>query len=157
MRHAKSSWKSGAPSDHARPLNGRGKKAAPRVASELAARGWIPDHVISSDSARTRQTWERMRDGLGFEGAVRFTRDLYHAGITELLALSEQLDDTHGCLLLLGHNPGWEDAVAWLTAQPSEMKTGCAALLSIDAPSWEHAFGARGDWQLVHMIRPREL
>ncbi len=60
MRHAKSSWKSDAPDDHSRPLNRRGRRDAPRVAQELARRGWVPERVFSSDARRTRQTWEIM-------------------------------------------------------------------------------------------------
>ena len=62
MRHAKSSWKSGARDDHARPLNKRGRRDAPRIAARLAELGWVPERVISSDSERTRQTWARMEE-----------------------------------------------------------------------------------------------
>jgi len=61
MRHAKSAWQSQAPSDHERPLNERGRRNAPRVGKRLAELGWVPDHVIGSDSRRTRETWERMQ------------------------------------------------------------------------------------------------
>ncbi len=60
MRHAKSDWNSGAASDHARPLNKRGRRDAPRVANRLGELGWQPDYVISSDSRRTRETLELM-------------------------------------------------------------------------------------------------
>ena len=55
-RHAKSSWKSGEDSDHARPLNKRGRRDAPRVAAHLVGLGWVPEQVLSSDSQRTRET-----------------------------------------------------------------------------------------------------
>ena len=35
MRHAKSAWNTDAPSDHARPLNERGRKSAPLIAKKL--------------------------------------------------------------------------------------------------------------------------
>jgi phosphohistidine phosphatase len=60
MRHAKSSWTSGASTDHQRPLNKRGRHAAPRIGARLRDIGWIPDMVIASDSERTRETWQRM-------------------------------------------------------------------------------------------------
>ena len=41
LRHAKSSQKSDAPDDHSRPLNGRGKRDAPRVAARIAELGWV--------------------------------------------------------------------------------------------------------------------
>ncbi len=57
MRHAKSSWKHAGLTDHQRPLNKRGRKDAPRVARALIERGWTPRRVLSSDAARTRETW----------------------------------------------------------------------------------------------------
>jgi hypothetical protein len=61
MRHAKSAWSSDVASDHERPLNKRGRRDAPRVGKRLAKLGWVPEFVVSSDSRRTRETWERMQ------------------------------------------------------------------------------------------------
>ena len=62
MRHAKSSWTSGALSDHERPLNARGIRDAPRVGAALVKRGWLPQLVLSSDSERTRETFAGMSE-----------------------------------------------------------------------------------------------
>ena len=59
-RHAKSSWDAPVASDHDRPLNKRGRKSAPAIGTWLKQNGWLPDEVISSTSARTRETWDRM-------------------------------------------------------------------------------------------------
>ena len=61
MRHAKSDWSSGASTDHARPLNQRGRREAPITAARLATLGWAPDRVSSSDSQRTREALELAR------------------------------------------------------------------------------------------------
>jgi len=60
MRHAKSSWSDGNLSDHERPLNKRGDKAAIAVGQALVARGYPPDIIWSSDATRTRQTAMRL-------------------------------------------------------------------------------------------------
>lgn len=156
MRHAKSSWKSGAPSDHARPLNGRGRRAAPRVAAELARRGWGPDLVLSSDATRTRETWERMKPVLGDVPAV-FRRDLYLAGTQELRFALAALGGEHRTVLALGHNPGWEEALAWLTGKDEELKTADAALLRCAAGSWARAVGTPGRWELHALLRARSV
>lgn len=154
MRHAKSSWKSDAPTDHGRPLNKRGRKAAPKVGAELAARGWVPDVVWSSDSTRTRETFERMRAPLGFEGEAHFVPNLYHGGIREAQAVIAEMNPDVRIALLLGHNPGWEELVEHLSGQAAVMKTGCAALLRAKG-EWselgEHA------WTLEDVIYPRSL
>lgn len=157
MRHAKSSWKTDAPTDHARPLNGRGRRDAPKVGAELARRGWVPDRVLSSDSERTRETFARMRSTLGVEGDADFTRALYHAGIEEVRPALAALDDDVRTALVLGHNPGWEEVLEWLCGEDHEMKTATCALLSVEAPSWAAAVAAAGDWALEDLIYPRAL
>jgi len=74
MRHAKSSWTSGAATDHQRPLNKRGRRDAPRIGARLQHLGWLPDLVIASDSERTRETWQRMKVEFPHSIEQRFSR-----------------------------------------------------------------------------------
>jgi len=157
MRHAKSSWKSGAPTDHERPLNKRGRRDAPKVGAELARLGWVPEQTLSSDSSRTVETFARMKTSLGFEAPPAFLPDLYHAGIDEVRDALCGVPASVSTVLLLGHNPGWEETLLWLSGHDAPMKTGTAALLSRVAGSWEEAVGARGGWSLSSIIYPREL
>jgi len=157
MRHAKSSWKSDAPTDHARPLNGRGRRDSPKVGAELARRGWVPDRVLSSDSARTRETFARMREALGVDDDARFTRALYHAGVDAVREALAALDDGVETALILGHNPGWEEVLEWLSGEDHEMKTATCALLSVEAATWPAAVEAAGDWAVADVIYPRSL
>ncbi len=127
MRHAKSDWAAGAGSDHERPLNHRGKREAPLVGAALRASGLAPQRVLSSDSARTRETWERMADQL--DGAeVTFDAKLYLAGIDVVRAALADLDEATKTVLVLGHNPGWEDMVTELARRRIELKTAHAAV-----------------------------
>ncbi len=157
MRHAKSSWKTDAPTDHARPLNKRGRRAAPKVGAELARRGWAPDAVLSSDSARTVETWERMRGSLGAASEARFFRQLYHASTEEVRVAAAALGEDVRTALMLGHNPGWEEAVEWLTGEEAVMKTGSAALMSTEHATWTDAMAAPGGWRLHEVLSPRDL
>ena len=157
MRHAKSSWKSGAPSDHERPLNKRGRRDSPKVGAALARLGWTPDHVLSSDSSRTTETFARMRASLGFESEPEFLHALYHGGTDEIRDAIRELPGTVETVLVLGHNPGWEEALEWLSGRAETMKTGCAALLTLDAESWPDAADAGRRWALASIIYPREL
>jgi phosphohistidine phosphatase len=155
MRHAKSSWTSGAPTDHQRPLNKRGRRAAPLVAARLRDLGWIPDLVIASDSERTRETWQRMQAELPRSIAQRFNRDFYHGGLAEIASACAGLSQDVSTVLVLGHNPGWEGAVAKLGGQWLRMTTANAALLESDAEDWAEAMEA--GWVLVDILRPKEL
>jgi phosphohistidine phosphatase len=160
MRHAKSDWDADAKSDHERPLNHRGRREAPQVAQTLRKEGLSPDLVISSDATRTRETWERMEDEL--DGArVVFDASLYLAGIDAVRASLER----HGpavadarVVMMLGHNPGWEETVHALTGQNVELKTAHAAVL---APRHKHhglleCLGEDHGFELVTVIRPHD-
>jgi phosphohistidine phosphatase len=154
MRHAKSSWKDPAQSDHERPLNQRGRREAPLVARQLVEMKWIPQRVLSSDAKRTKETFERFGPFLGDELEVAFLAALYHAGIMELRRALARLPDDVDCVLALGHNPGWEDALEWLTGRPAEMKTAYAALLTGQGETWSKAVEIRGAWKCKEILTP---
>ncbi|MCA9606047.1 MAG: histidine phosphatase family protein [Myxococcales bacterium] len=156
MRHAKSSWKSTAHHDKERPLNKRGKHDAPRVGAELRHLGWVPERIVSSDSVRTIETFSHMKDALGFEGEPEWRADLYHGGVEDVCAALRELPDDCATALVLGHNPGWEDALEWLSGRHEPMKTGACALLTTTAERWSDAARA-GAWTLEAMVYPRQL
>lgn len=159
MRHAKSSWADGSMSDHERPLNDRGRREAPEVARKLVELEWVPEIVLSSDSKRTRETWKRMKpvfEEAGCTPIMHKLSELYHAGMDEAADALAELDDAVDCVLLLGHNPGWEDVVAYLSGVSVTMTTANAVLLEGGGDSWQDAL-ERGSWQLIEVIRPREL
>lgn len=155
MRHAKSSWTSSAATDHQRPLNKRGRRAAPLIAARLRDLGWIPDLVIASDSERTRETWQHMLAEFPRSIEERFSSTFYHGGLAAITSACTMLTEDTSTLLVLGHNPGWEDAVADLGGRWVPMTTANAALLESDAEDWAEVIGA--NWILVEVLRPKEL
>jgi polyadenylate-binding protein len=155
MRHAKSSWKHQGLSDHQRPLNKRGRQDAPRVARALQARGWRPRLVLSSDSTRTRETWSRMEQELPGEAEVRWLPSFYHGGAEDVLGELSLLEEEPGPVLVLGHNPTWEDLVQLLSGQAEVMTTANASLLQAQGRWAELVLPGR--WELLEVLRPREL
>lgn len=152
MRHAKSDWNSGAGPDHARPLNARGRRDAPRVAQALLALGWAPVHVHTSDAQRTLETWSLMAAELP-EVSIQPTRQLYHGDLDALCREAPAWPE--GTVLALGHNPGWEEAVSELTGIPTSLTTANAALLEGTGATWAAAL--QGTWRLVDVLRPKSL
>ena len=57
MRHTKSSWDDPWQGDHARRLNGRGRRSAEALGNWLRAKGHLPDVALSSDAVRTQETF----------------------------------------------------------------------------------------------------
>jgi len=157
MRHAKSSWTSDAEVDHQRPLKKRGRRYTPRVARRLAELGWVPEFVLSSDSKRTHETAELLAGEWPEEPRCEFSKVLYRAGIEELIDEAYAVPDDVECLLVLGHNPGWEEVLAWLTGEDTQLTTANAALLEGTGRSWPEALADRDGWKLQEVVRPKEL
>jgi len=155
MRHAKSSWDSEASSDHARPLNERGRTEAPRVAELLVEREWQPEYVLSSDATRTRETFARMQEVWTDEVPVEFLRALYLAGYHGLMAASGLIPEDASTVMLLGHNPGLEEVVYLLSNQSIALKTAMAVLLENESDSWIDSLLSLRTWRLVDVIRGR--
>lgn len=153
LRHADSDAETAGRGDHARTLSGRGLRDAQRMGARLRELGWVPQVVSSSDAARTRETWAHMQPALGGAPAVTFTRDLYLMGIDEIRAELRELPVAVDTVLVLGHNPGWEDAVHQLSGVRAYMSTCNAALLHTTADTWAAA-ADRDDWVLDSFLRP---
>ncbi len=157
MRHAKSAWDNPGLADHDRPLNDRGRKDAPNIARHLADEGWLAEKIVSSSSRRTRETWALMAPSFPPKVEVDFTRNLFHAGPSEVQKTIASQQDATASLMILGHNPGWEDVVSWLCGHYVPMGTANAALLSISADTWTQALARAGHWTLHDVVRPKDF
>ncbi len=162
-RHAKSSWGDLTLSDHDRPLNGRGRRAAPLVGSELAALDCTPDVVYSSTSARTRQTWTLMEPEFGGNPRVEFLRGLYLASPRKVLATVAATPGRVRTVMVLGHNPSTHALAAYLSRTGDEgeidrlrtkFPTGAVAVIDLYSDDWTKAEEG-GD--LLHLVLPRRL
>jgi phosphohistidine phosphatase len=156
LRHAKSSWDDPSLDDHERPLNGRGKKDAPRVGAALKARGLTPDLVITSDAVRARVTAESASAAAGYLGDITHEKRLYLATTRDILAVLRSVEERDtDTVLIVGHNPGLEDLVAHLTTQPEPMPTAALAEIELPIDAWRDLTASvRG--RLVHVWRPKE-
>jgi phosphohistidine phosphatase len=152
LRHAESEPDSGK-GDHARVLSDRGRREATMLGQRLRELGWIPQVVVSSDAVRTEATWQQLQRTLGAAPAVSFTRALYLMGIDEIRAALRELPPELDTAMVIGHNPGWEDAIHALCGVRARMSPCAAALLHTTAATWTDA-AARDDWQLEELLRP---
>lgn len=108
LRHAKSSWDDPRLSDHARPLNARGRRNAAAMGEAMRDLGLAPDIVLVSSARRTLQTLEAIQP---LEGSplVEPMDALYLAPWPSLLELLREVRETARSVLLIGHNPGLHD------------------------------------------------
>ena len=161
LRHAKSSWGDPVTRDHDRPLNARGREAAPRIGDFLREAGLVPDLVLCSSATRTCETVARL--GLPESVAVEVTHDLYLAHPETVFDLVRAVDPAVGTLMVVGHNPtthevalelaggGDPDALARLG---QKYPTGALAVLGIPGP-WPTV--AAGTATLERFVGPRDL
>jgi phosphohistidine phosphatase len=92
-------------SDAARELTRRGADDAAAAGAWLAGQDLAPDHVLVSDSVRTRQTWAALSGGAGWEVGARFDDGLYEAGPETALDLIRETPSAAATLVVIGHNP----------------------------------------------------
>lgn len=110
IRHAKSSWADLSLSDHERPLNKRGLRDAPRMASLLVNNGWAPQLFVCSTAKRAQETASFFLAAFSAsKPAFSLNEDLYHASPSTILDVIQSLDDEVDHAVLFGHNPGFTD------------------------------------------------
>lgn len=156
LRHAKSSRKDDELDDHDRPLSKRGKGEAPRMGQLLKEEGLVPDLILASTARRARRTAEYVIQHSGYRGETRFVGQLYNASCDELLSFVADLPDSAGRVLLIGHNPGFEELLEALTGASQALTPAALAQLESPADSWRQ-FREPGQVRLVQAWQPREL
>lgn len=156
MRHAKSSWSDGNQTDHERPLNERGRRAATAVGSALAARNLAPDTIWSSDSKRTRETAMRLIRAIPGAQTINYTPEFYHAGVETVLRACGREVEPVGALMLLGHNPGWGQLHEYFTGQYHDYPTGACTVLTRKKDG-QNDWLDPAAWSFKALILPRDL
>ncbi|MEZ4414338.1 MAG: histidine phosphatase family protein [Gemmatimonadota bacterium] len=164
LRHAKSSWDDASLDDFERPLAARGRNDAPRMARYLWENDLLPDVALCSPARRAAETWEAVAPLLGGRVPVEYDRSLYMAAPSTLLRLVQSQPLEHSSVLVLGHNPGLEEAACRLVVDGSErdlermtLKYPTCALAVIDFPCelWGEVDWGQG--RLQRFVRPRDL
>lgn len=140
MRHAKSDWDDPALSDHDRPLNTRGRKAAHALGRWLREQGLIPDVALVSTATRTRETWDGLAAEWSAPPEASLLPELYNADPEAMLALLRKAEAP--VVLVLGHNPGLAELAHRLVAEaPDHPKfarypTGATLVAEFDTDTW---------------------
>ncbi len=156
MRHAKSSWKDPGLSDHERPLNARGRAAAPKMGELLRKQELLPDLILCSSAVRAFDTAEHVVAASGCDAKVDVTRRLYLAEPDGYLDVLSEVEPSHRCVLMVGHNPGISELVSELTGEDTSMPTAAVARIDLEVDSFADVNSStrgrlRGFW------KPKEL
>jgi phosphohistidine phosphatase len=155
LRHAKSSWDEPTLRDFDRPLNKRGKKAAPQMGKYMRERKIKPHLVISSPAERAQETAALVTKAAKIKTPIRYDERIYEANIGKLLEVISQIDDDASEVLLVGHNPGMEEILELLTGEVQRMPTTALARITLNIDHWNEVKERSG--QLDWIVKPKEL
>lgn len=155
LRHAKSSWDDDSLSDHDRPLNKRGKRAAHRMGRLLDEENLWPDLILSSTAERAATTTQRVTEAGGFAGEIGYLHELYGAGPHDLVDIVRELGGEAGSVMIVAHNPGLEDLVHQMTGEYQRLPTAALVRILLPIDHWRDLEADGGT--LAGIWRPKEL
>src|SRR5205085_11557057 len=105
LRHAKSDWSTPGMRDQDRPLNARGREAAPKMGAYMARHGLVPDLIIASPATRVTETLALVLPAFAKQPKTMPDIRLYETDAAEILKVIKEAPRSVHSLLLAGHNP----------------------------------------------------
>lgn len=164
LRHAKSDWAKPGLDDHDRPLNARGREAAPRMGAYMARHGLLPDLIVASTARRVVETLDHLLPAFDRPPKIISEPRVYDAGEDTLLGILKETPRAAHNLLLVGHNPGMAELASLLIASGDadarqrlieKFPTAALAVIDFALDDWGklHPHGGRLD----RFVVPRAL
>ncbi|MDE1987850.1 MAG: histidine phosphatase family protein [Alphaproteobacteria bacterium] len=168
LRHAKASREEPGFDDKSRTLVERGREDATRIGRLLHDEVYVPDTVLCSTAARTKETLELILPELGAKPAVHYHAELYLAAAETILAMIRGARGESGSLMIVGHNPGLEECARELVREPAHRRmrksyltmlekfpTCALAVIDFAVEHWRDV--AAGGGELEFFVRPKDL
>ncbi len=159
LRHGKSSWNTDV-TDFYRPLKNRGKEAAQQIGDWLHNEMLVPDLILSSSATRAIATANEVANMTGVT-EITEVDDIYQSTVEGLLRILSNIPEQHNRTLIVGHNPGLEGLLLYLTTVSEQyyqegklLPTGTIAVLNMPN-NWNQL--EQECAQLVDLVRGRVL
>ena len=160
LRHAKAETPTADSADFDRVLAARGRRNADRMGRFVAESGLVPDLVIVSPSARTRETFD-LASAHWADVEAAYRDSIYEASAENILTAITALGSGCEHVMVIGHNPGlvvllhhlvetWPSGI-----NMSYFPTSCLAEIGFDAPTIGEINPEDG--RLLSFVRVREL
>ena len=155
LRHAKSSKDDTTLRDFDRPLNDRGKDDAKLIGRFIRESSISPDLVISSPAKRATKTTELVLKSAALKFNVAFDERIYEADLHRLLTVVSQIEPARSVVMLVGHNPGFEDLVEVLAGRTTRLPTASLAQIDLIVEEWNEVRAGAG--KLKWLVTPKDL
>ena len=156
LRHAKSSWRNSGLSDHDRPLNKRGERDVPIMATRILQAGIRPSLILTSPAIRAWTTAKVIAEKISYpiEFLQRDER-LYHAGVRRIIDILAEQDIGFNSIMIVGHNPGFTDFANYLVPGLTHNIPTCGVVsVTVDSDDWN--LKANKDAELVTYDYPKK-
>lgn len=151
IRHAKSSWNQGDLQDSFRPLNERGYRDAPEMATRVKKAGIIPELIITSPAIRAYSTAMIFADVMRYpHNEIKIISKLYGATVSGYLSTIQTLPDQYTNVFLFAHNPTISQTLEVLAGmEHQELPTCGIAHIQFMHDSWAECAAKSGKLMLL--------
>lgn len=162
LRHAKSDWSEAGLTDFDRPLNERGRQAAPLMGAHLASHAMQPERILCSTARRARETYALMLPDLAGDCETSLTRRLYDEGEDDYVETIRTFGGKARSLMVIAHNPAMQETALSLIGNGNpalkreiaeKFPTAAVAVIDFDAEAWADIEPASG--RVVAFFRPK--
>lgn len=142
-------------SDFDRPLNKRGLSIAPMMGEYLAGAEMLPQLIVTSTAKRASETAMLVKRHGDMQAKLRYDENIYEASVNTLANLLRAIDDSVNSVMLVGHNPGMESLIYYLSGEMQPMPTAAVAWLEYGGDDWRSLDNA--SCRLLKVLRPKEI
>lgn len=156
FRHGKSNWNAEYGKDHERPLAPRGRAAAKLIGRFLKKANSVPDLVVTSSALRACSTAQLAAEEGAWSSRLVVTDDLYGCSSGTVVKLVSRQAKEVERLMLVGHNPAWEDTIrVFIGGGMIRVPTAAVACIRFSIVTWNDASPGKG---VLHwLVTPKLL
>ncbi len=155
LRHAKSSKEDPSLRDFDRPLNERGIGDSALIGKLIRKQKIVFDLVISSPAKRARQTSALVIKAAGLRLEPEFDERIYEASARALMQVVSEIKNSANSVILVGHNPGFEELLELLTNESRDLPTASLSSIELDLDQWRSVRAGKG--VLKSVVTPKQL
>ena len=139
--------------DKNRPLSEFGKKYLSDLLQKLEVlkSQWDIHLVMYSPALRTQETMNALRSFYSLKSSFKEEKLFYTGDLNQIISCLFALENTYETILLIGHNPYWEDLASQLTGTKINLEPAQCVFLQKHIDSWCDLF-VGGYWDLEKNI-----
>jgi phosphohistidine phosphatase len=89
------------------------------------------------------------------QSELRYDERIYEADVPRLLKVVTQIDEAAETAMIVGHNPGFQELLGFLTDELHEFPTAALALISLKLDKWSSVTEQSG--RLKWLVTPKSL